>query len=184
MIRKQLEKGEYDSALRQMNEMHINAVTLRKSMMKLKHEVLRNIVSEDTFERYKKILLEDIRFRLTCENEEIIELETFAHETRIRLFEKENHMEQPKAYSYILSITKELERVHNEQSKLLTESKILINDTLIAAQQSFYFMGGEAFNFKHDILLPIITKPLPLETLQGVLNTFFQTSTGITMVTR
>jgi len=59
--------------------MHINAETLRERMMKLKHEVLRNIVSEDTFEQNKKLLLEDIRFRLTCENEEIIELETFAH---------------------------------------------------------------------------------------------------------
>ncbi|MFJ8064515.1 replicative DNA helicase [Psychrobacillus sp. NPDC096426] len=173
MIRKQLEKGEYGSALRQMNEMHINVETLRERMTKLKHEVLRNIVSEDTFERYKK-LLEDIRFRLTRENEEFVELENFVHETRTRLFEKDYHLEQPKAYSYILSITKELESVHNEHSKLLTESQILINDTLVAAQQSLYYMGVEAFNFKQDILLPIVTKPLPLETMKGVLHPFFK----------
>jgi hypothetical protein len=35
-------------------------------------------------------------------------------------------------------------------------------------------MGVEAFNFKQDILLPIITKPLPLETLKGVLHPFFK----------
>lgn len=173
MIRKQLEKGEYSSALRQINEMRINVETLRERMTKLKHEVMRNIVSEDTFERYRK-LLEDIRFRLTRENEEFIELESFVHETRTRLFEKDYHLEQPTAYGYILSITKELEGVHNEHSKLLTESQILINDTLVAAQQSLYYMGVEAFNFKQDILLPIVTKPLPLETMEGVLHPFFK----------
>lgn len=173
MIRKQLEKGEYSSALRQINEMRINVETLRERMTKLKHEVMRNIVSEDTFERYRK-LLEDIRFRLTRENEEFIELENFVHETRTRLFEKDYHLEQPKAYGYILSITKELESVHNEHSKLLTESQILINDTLVAAQQSLYYMGVAAFNFKQDIVLPIVTKPLPLETMKGVLHPFFR----------
>lgn len=173
MIRKQLEKGEYSSALRQINEMRINVETLRERMMKLKHEVQRNIVSEDTFERYKK-LLEDIRFRLTRENEEFIELENFVYETRTRLFEKDYHLEEPQAYSYILSITKELESVHNEHSKLLTESQVLINDTLMAAQQSLYYMGVEAFNFKQDIVLPIINKPLPLHTMQGVLHPFFK----------
>lgn len=173
MIRKQLEKGEYSSALRQINEMRINVETLRERMTKLKHEVQRNIVSEDTFERYKK-LLEDIRFRLTRENEEFIELENFVHETRTRLFEKDYHLEEPKAYRYILSITKELESVHNEHSKLLTESQILINDTLVAAQQSLYYMGVEAFNFKQDIVLPIVNKPLPLETMKGVLHPFFK----------
>ncbi|WP_438316168.1 replicative DNA helicase [Sporosarcina sp. FA9] len=173
MIRKQLEKGEYSSALRQINEMRINVETLRDRMTKLKHEVLRNIVSEDTFERYKK-LLGDIRFRLTRENEEFVELENFVHETRTRLFEKDYHLESPKAYSYILSITKELESVHNEHSKLLTESQVLINDTLVAAQQSLYYMGVEAFNFKQDIVLPIVNKPLPLETMKGVLHPFFK----------
>jgi hypothetical protein len=173
MIRKQLEKGEYSSALRQINEMLINVETLRERMTKLKHEVMRNIVSEDTFERYRK-LLEDIRFRLTRENEEFIELENFVHETRTRLFEKDYHLKQPEAYSYILSITKELESVHNEHSKLLTESQMLINDTLVAAQQSLYYMGVEAFNFKQDILLPIVTKPLPLETMKGVLHPFLK----------
>lgn len=173
MIRKQLEKGEYSSALRQINEMRINVESLRERMAKLKHEVMRNIVSEGTFERYKK-LLEDIRFRLSRENEEFIELEHFVHETRTRLFEKDYHLEQPKAYGYILSITKELENVHNEHSKLLTESQVLINETLIAAQQSLYYMGVEAFNFKQDILLPIITKPLPIETMKGVLHPFFK----------
>lgn len=173
MIRKQLEKGEYSSALRQINEMRINVETLWERMTKLKHEVMRNIVSEDTFERYRK-LLEDIRFRLSRENEEFIELESFVHETRTRLFEKDYHLEQPTAYGYILSITKELESVHNEHSKLLTESQILINDTLVAAQQSLYYLGVEAFNFKQDILLPIVTKPLPLETMKGVLHPFFK----------
>lgn len=173
MIRKQLEKGEYSSALRQINEMRINVETLRDRMTKLKHEVLRNIVSEDTFERYKN-LLEDIRFRLARENEEFIELENFVHETRTRLFEKDYHLEEPNVYSYILSITKELESVHNEHSKLLTESQILINDTLVAAQQSLYYIGVEAFNFKQDIVLPIVNKPLPLETMKGVLHPFLK----------
>lgn len=173
MIRKQLEKGEYRSALRQMNEMRINVESLRERMLKLKYEVQRNIVSEGTFERYKK-LLQDIQFRLARENEEFIELERFVHETRKRLFEDDAHLEEPEAYRDILEITKELEDVHNEHSKLLTECQTLINDTLAAAQQSLYYMGVESFNFHHDILLPIVTKPLPLDTMKGILHPFFK----------
>ncbi|HHY20878.1 MAG TPA: replicative DNA helicase [Bacilli bacterium] len=173
MIRKQLEKGEYRSALRQINEMRINVESLRERMEKLKYEVLRNIVSESTFERYKK-LLQDIQFRLSKENEEFIELERFVHETRRRLFEDDAHLDEREAYSDILEITKELEDVHNEHSKLLTQCQTLINDTLVAAQQSLYFMGVESFNFQQDILLPIVTKPLPLETMKGVLHPFFK----------
>jgi hypothetical protein len=62
ILRKQLEKGEFRGALRQINEMRIDVETLNERMIKLRHEIQRTIVSEETFGRYKQ-LLEDIHAR-------------------------------------------------------------------------------------------------------------------------
>ena len=173
MIRKQLEKGEYRSALRQMNEMRISVESLRERMVKLRNEVQRSIVSEDTYERYKQ-LLEDIGDRLSRENEEFMELKEFVHDTKNRLFEEDYHIQEPEAYSYVIEITSELEIVHNDHSRLLEQSMSLINHTLRAAQDSLYYTGVEAFNFNQDIVSTIIVKPLPLEAMKGVLHPFFK----------
>jgi hypothetical protein len=173
MIRKQLEKGEYKSALRQISEMQMSVETLRERMVKLKHEILRNIVSEETYERYKT-LLGDIHSRLQNEHEEFVELKQFVHDTRKRLFEKDFHIQEPKVFSYILDITKELEVVHNDHSHLLINAKDLITDTLVAAQNSLYYIGLESFNFSQDLVLPILSSPKPLDTMKGVLHPFFK----------
>ena len=129
MLRKQLEKGEFRGALRQINEMRIDVETLNERMIKLRHEIQRSIVSEDTFERYKQ-LLEDIHARLERENEEFSELRQFVKETKDRLYEKDYHQKEKKTYAYVLEITNKLEEVHYEHSKLLKQSIELKNHTL------------------------------------------------------
>src|SRR5690606_34770368 len=51
ILRKQLEKGEFKGALRQINEMRIDVETLQERIVKLKHEIQRSIVSEEKIGR-------------------------------------------------------------------------------------------------------------------------------------
>ncbi|SFM10164.1 replicative DNA helicase [Salibacterium qingdaonense] len=171
MLRKQLEKGEFRSALKQINEMRIDVDTLTDRMAVLRHEVQRNIVSEETFDRYKE-LLEDIQSRLEREQEEFQELRGFVQETRDRLYEKDYHRQESRAYAYVLDIAKELEHVHYEHSRLLEQSINLKNHTLRAAQESLYSVGMESFNFEQDIGAELFGPPLPLEAVEGVLHPF------------
>ncbi|MDQ0229015.1 replicative DNA helicase [Metabacillus malikii] len=171
MLRKQLEKGEFRGALRQINEMRIDVESLNDRMVKLRHEIQRSIVSEETFERYKQ-LLEDIHARLERENDEFSELRQFVKETKERLYEKDYHQKEAKTYAYILEITNELEEVHYEHSRLLEQSIELKNHTLKAAQESLYYTGIDAFNFDQDINARLISAPLPLEAMKGLLHPF------------
>lgn len=173
MLRKQLEKGEFKGALRQINEMRIDVESLEERMMKLKHEIQRSIVSEETFERYKQ-LLEDIYGRLTREDEEFKELRQFVKETRERLYSKDVHKKEQMTYDLILTITRELESVHYHHSRLLEQTFSLKNTTLITAQESLYYTGIQAFNFDKDLVSKIISTPLPLEAMSGVLQPFFK----------
>lgn len=173
MLRKQLDKGEFKGALRQINEMRIDVESLEERMTKLKHEIQRSIVSEETFERYKQ-LLDDIYGRLTREDEEFKELRQFVKETRERLYSKDVHKKERKTYDLILTITRELESVHYDHSRLLERTFALKNTTLITAQESLYYTGIQAFNFDQDIVSTILTKPLPLEAMSGILHPFFK----------
>ncbi|QVY63491.1 replicative DNA helicase [Cytobacillus gottheilii] len=173
MLRKQLEKGEFKGALRQINEMRIDVETLNERMIKLRHEIQRSIVSEETFERYKQ-LLEDIHARLARENEEFRELREFVKETKERLFEQDFHQKEQKTYGYVIQLTNQLEEVHYEHSKLLDQSIELKNHTLKAAQESLYYTGIDAFNFEQDINARVFGTPLPLEAMKGLLHPFLR----------
>lgn len=173
MLRKQLDKGEFKGALRQINEMRIDVESLEERMIKLKHEIQRSIVSEETFERYKQ-LLEDIYGRLTREDEEFKELRQFVKETRERLYSKDVHKKEKKTYDLILTITRELESVHYDHSRLLEQTFALKNTSLVTAQESLYYTGIQAFNFDQDLVSNIISTPLPLEAMSGVLHPFFK----------
>jgi sulfur relay (sulfurtransferase) DsrC/TusE family protein len=173
MLRKQLDKGEFKGALRQINEMHIDVENLQERMVKLKHEIQRSIVSEETFERYKQ-LLEDIYGRLTREDDEFKELRLFVKETRERLFSKDVHRKEVKTYQLIVQITSELESVHYEHSRLLEQTLGLKNTTLVTAQESLYYTGIQAFNFDQDLVSTVVSNPLPLEVMVGILNPFLK----------
>lgn len=173
ILRKQLEKGEFKGALRQINEMRVDVESLQERIRKLKHEIQRSIVSEETFERYKE-LLDDIYSRLEREDEEFKELRDFVKETRERLYAENIHQKEQKTYSYILKINKELEEVHYEHSQLLKQTFHLKNTTLITAQESLYYTGMQSFNFDQDIVARIVSTPLPMDAMKGVLHPFFK----------
>ncbi|ADU29356.1 hypothetical protein [Evansella cellulosilytica] len=173
LLRKQLDKGEFKGALRQINEMRIDVETLEERMIKLRHEIQRSIVSEETFERYKQ-LLEDIYSRLAREDEEFKELREFVKETKDRLFSKDIHKKEKKTYELILKINNELEKVHYDHSRLLDQTFKLKETTLITAQESLYYTGIQSFNFEHDIVSKITSSPLPIEAMIGILHPFLK----------
>ncbi|WP_209120964.1 replicative DNA helicase [Alkalihalobacillus sp. BA299] len=173
MLRKQLDKGEFKGALRQINEMRIDVESLDERMVKLKHEIKRSIVSEETFERYKS-LLDDIYRRLEREDEEFRELRQFVKETRERLYAQDTHQKERKSYELVLKIIRELEIVHYEHSRLLEQTYSLKNTTLITAQESLYYIGIQSFNFDQDLVSRITSTPLPFEALKGTLHPFLK----------
>lgn len=173
MLRKQLEKGEFAAALKQINEMRIDVETLEERMTRLKHEIQRSIISEETFERYKQ-LLDDIYSRLSREDEEFKELREFVNETRERLYARDVHQKEAKTYELVLKIARELESVHYAHSALLDKALSLKNTTLVTAQESLYYTGLHSFNFDQDIVSYIVSTPLPLEAMKGLLHPFLK----------
>lgn len=171
VLRKQLEKGEFKGALRQINEMRIDVESLEERIVKLSHEIKRNIISEETFSRYEK-LLEDILFRLKLENEEFQELHEFVKETKERLYYKDHTKKERETYILILEISKQLDEVHAHHTSLLQKSIELKNTALQAAEESLYYIGIDSFNFDQDITSRIISSPLPLESMKGLLDPF------------
>ncbi|WP_019155411.1 hypothetical protein [Robertmurraya massiliosenegalensis] len=171
VLRKQLEKGEFVGALRQIDEMHIDVESLRNRMTVVKHEIQRNIISDETYERYKQ-MVEDINARLTRENEEFSELHTFVKDTKNRLAYDMNSEKDRKAYELILQIDRELGEVHHDHTMLLKESIDLKTTALHAAQEALYYVGIDSFNFKQEIAAPLASKPLPLVTSKRLIEPF------------
>lgn len=171
VLRKQLEKGEFAGALRQINEMSLDVKNLQDRIIKIKHEVNRNIISNETYERYKNII-EDINSRLTHENEEFEELRQFVHETKDKIASEKARDEDKKAYSLILQIDKELGEVHYEHSMLLKESIMLKTSALEAAQECLYYAGIDSFNFNNEITSRVFSSPLPLNSIRTLIKPF------------
>lgn len=171
LLRKQLEKGEFVGALRQIDEMGLAVENLRERMIKIKHDINRNIVSEETYERYKE-LIEDINIRLVRENEEFGELESFVKDTKDNMEYEIKDEKDKKAYDLIIKIDRELDEVHSEHRKLLKESISLKTTALEAAQESLYFMGIESFNFSQEITNRLISTPLPLSASRQLTKPF------------
>ncbi|RDW16980.1 replicative DNA helicase [Oceanobacillus arenosus] len=173
LLRQQIQKGEFQGALRQIREMEIDVDTLKERMEKVKLEILRSIVSEETFERYKK-LLEDTYLRLEREDEEFKALKTFITETSDVLYTDDTRQKEKKSYHLIIQITKELEKVHYDHSRLLELTADLKNTALATAQESLYYTGIQSFNFDKDIVSTILAKPLPPEAMKAILHPFLK----------
>ncbi|MTI71644.1 MAG: replicative DNA helicase [Firmicutes bacterium] len=171
LLRKQLEKGEFSLALRQIDEMRIDVKTLEDRINKLKHEIQRNIMAEKTYERYKE-LISDINRRLTRENDEFNELKTFVKETKEKLGYEIKDEKDQRAYSYIIKIDLKLSKVHNNHKKLLEKSIELKTTTIESAQESLYYIGLDSFNFKNEIVSRLFSSPLPVESTRNLLKPF------------
>ncbi len=164
VLRKQLEKGEFSGALRQVDEMRINVHTIRDKMVKIKHEIQRNIISDDTYERYKEII-NDINRRLRQEHDEFEELVTFIHETKGHLDEQSSHSQKDlEALAMIVRIDNELAHVHYLHASLLKDSIELKTTAIEAAGESLYYAGVTSFNFDQEIGRKLTTSPLPFES--------------------
>lgn len=173
LLRKQLEKGEFQGALRQIDEMHLDVETLHDRIHALEHEIKRSIVSEETLNRYSS-LLADIYMRLMRENEEFNELREFVKETRDRIYAEREQLKQQRPYELIVRIGVELEKVHNEHTHLLQRSMELESHALRAARESLYYTGMNAFNFEQDIVSFVFGTPLPVEAMKGMLAPFLK----------
>ena len=173
LLRKQLEKGEFIGALRQVDEMSLSVENLRERLIKIKNEVTRSIVSEHTYERYKG-LIEDIHIRLARENQEFDELQDFVRLTKDSLKYQIENDKDKKAYALMLKIDQQLEMVHHEHNKLLQDSIVLRTHALEAAQQALYFIGLDHFNFQQDIVGAMLGKPLPLDASKTFVEPFLQ----------
>lgn len=161
ILRKQLEKGEFGGALRQIDEMRISVHGIRDKIITIKHEIQSNIVSDEVYDRYKA-LIEDINTRLQREHEEFQELAGFVKDTQ-KYYERDmNHSNKDlRAYEAIIRVDNELNDVHNLHSKLLDESIELKTKTLKAARESMYFVGLTSFNFKSEIVGKMMNDPIP-----------------------
>nr|NNM89419.1 replicative DNA helicase [Bacilli bacterium] len=171
LLRKQLEKGEFHLALRQIDEMRIDVESLQERIVTVEHEIKRSIVSEDTLRRYQA-LIEDIIHRLERENDEFNELRKFVRETQDHYYAEREHQTDQRPYALIFKIALALENVHNAHSELLFQCTELQNTALRAARESLYYSGLNAFNFDQDIVSYLVSTPLPTEALRAVVAPF------------
>lgn len=174
ILRKQLEKGEFSGALRQIDEMRINVNSIKDKIINIKHEVQRNIVSDETYERYKE-LVDDINSRLNREHEEFEEITNFVQETKYHFENDMRYQTKDKeAFAMIIKIDNELSKVHNLHSSLLRESIDLKTTALVSVRESLYYIGLTSFNFDQEIVRKSMSIPMPLMETKVLANPFMR----------
>jgi len=162
MLRKQLEKGEFYGALRQVDEMRISVNSIKDSIYRIKHDIQKSITSEDTYNRYKE-LISDINSRLKNEQDEFVELSHFIKETKGYLDAPSGMDDKDqKALELLVRIDNELGHVHYLHSTLLHESIELKTTALEAASESLYYAGITSFNFDSELARKVTSVPIPL----------------------
>jgi len=171
LIRKQLEKGEFASALHEIHEMRIAVQTLRDHIHRLGLEVTRNIISDDTYGKYVKII-ESVYERLTREDQEFRELYAFVKETKGKMqFENQQRVDED-ARLQIAQVAIELGEVHQMHQNLLYGAMQLKNKALEAARQALFSAGIQRFNFDQEIVSRITSSPLPPQAVTGLAHPF------------
>lgn len=171
MLRKLLEKGEFTGALRQINEMRMDVETIQDRMVKLEYEIKRNVVSIETQNRFMQVI-EDRNFRLKRENEEFEALYEFVTETKENYYYQTEKNKEEKAYELLLKVEKALNSVHSQHRALLNQSFLLKKQVLQSAEESLYYVGVETFNFDQDITSHLISTPLPIDAMKGIIAPF------------
>lgn len=171
LLRKQLEKGEFISALRQIDEMRMDVSTLSTRIQRIGHDIKCSIVSEETYGRFRD-LVGDLNERMDRESEEFKELKYFVSETQERLKYTLQSEKDQIAYALVLEIGKRLAEVHHEHSLLFQEGIKLRTTALRAAEQSLYHVGLSSFNFNDQVTGRILSQPMPLMLLEKVCKPF------------
>ncbi len=164
MTRKQLEKGEFDSALRQVEEMRLSVANIKDKMAHIKKEVQKQITHDETYKRYQE-LITDINRRLEQEHDEFYELNGYIRTRKQGLLDKpiRNQLES-RQLEKIVKVENELGIVHFLHSSLLSESIALKTTAIEAANEAIYYTGIESFNFEKEVAGKLTGKPLPLES--------------------
>lgn len=178
LLRKQLEKGEFMSALRQIDEMRLSVNMLKERMVKLKREINRNVTSEIVYDNYKK-LIDDINRRLELENTEFDALQAFVIETIQRLKNDLTVDKDREIYQNALRVNRELEQVHHMHNGLLGDSINIKKSALLAAKESLYYIGVESFNFNKEIVSRIVSEPLALDKVRSLTKPFLHMEKAI-----
>ncbi|MCX7568707.1 replicative DNA helicase [Tumebacillus sp. DT12] len=167
VLRKQLEKGEFNSALREIDEMRVAVEELRKKLIQLGHEVQRNIVSSETQDRYSR-LVDDITYRLEREQAEFADLEEFVRTARQKFEYDQQGEKEQRSYRLIVKIANELHQVHHLHRTLLDESITLKRKVLHAAKESLYHVGRASLNFDQDLVSRTVASPLPPKAVHSL----------------
>lgn len=171
ILRKQLEKGQFVLALRQIEEMRLDVETLRNRMDRIRQEIHRNIVSQETLERYRKIVA-DFNQRLKSEEDAFTELQTFVRDTKERI--RSNPQADPERHAYvnIQAVERHLAHVHGLHRELLKAGIDLGTSALAAAEEALYFTGVDSFNYEQEITSRMFASPLPLTAARRLVEPF------------
>ena len=171
ILRKQLEKGQFTLALRQVEEMRLDVETLHGRITRIRREIHRSIVSEETLARYRKIVA-DLNERLKSEEDQFKELKTFIGETKQRI---QNNIDQDpvqNALDSIMLVEQRLDAVHGKHRRLLQLGIELGTSALAAAEEALYFSGIDSFNFDADVTNRFFATPLPLTASRRLIEPF------------
>lgn len=171
LIRKQLEKGEFANALTEIHEMRIAVETIREQMRRLGMDVVRNIVSDETYLKYMQIV-KATHDRLEREDEEFKELYTFVMNTTKNQSVDLQTTKDLKAYEQLLQISKELGEAHQLHQQLLKESIRLKSKAIDSAKQALYSIGLQTFHFDQEIVSRLVSSPLPPVVAKGLAGAF------------
>lgn len=171
LLRKQLEKGEFVNALRQIDEMRMNVEQLQQRIHKVKQEIQRNIISDQSYRHYEETI-QDVYLRLQYENEEFEELITFVRDTKERLSYVKNDQRDQRAYGLIIKIDLELGEVHRLHRLLLKEAIKLNTTVLRSAREALYFVAVRSFNFDQEIAARLVSVPLPVSAARVLAQPF------------
>ena len=173
ILRKQLEKGQFVLALRQIEEMRLDVETLRGRMTKIRQEIHRNIVSQDTLSHYRSIVA-DFNQRLKSEEDSFAELQQFVRDTRDRIRNNPDRDTERRAYENILEAERHLSHVHGLHRELLQEGIDLGTSALAAAEESLYFTGVDSFNYEQEVTSRMFSSPLPVKAARRLVEPFLE----------
>ena len=87
--------------------MRLDVETLRGRMTKIRQEIHRNIVSQDTLSHYRSIVA-DFNQRLKSEEDSFAELQQFVRDTRDRIRNNPDRDTERRAYENILEAERHL----------------------------------------------------------------------------
>src|SRR5690625_5161481 len=173
LLKQQINKGQFHDALRQVREMELNVSTLIERFQNMRNEIVRSIISDQTFERYKE-LIEEAHERFAHEDEEFAMLKQFVKETRDTMYRDDLKEKEVESYELVHKIANELDEVHYEHTKLIELTTQLRNTAIATAQESLYYTGVQSFNFEKDIVATILAKPLSPDVMKGVIHPFLK----------